>query len=124
MKPCTAVVCCSLAVAVAAPARAAIEFNRDVRPILSDKCFQCHGPSGHREADLRLDTFAGATESAIIPGKPDESALLSRIASDDPDIRMPPEGDPLSEDEIELLRQWNLAAAWFRPPRSHRPRRA
>ena len=64
------------------PAR--VEFNRDVRPILSDNCFLCHGPDkNHRKADLRLDLRDEALEAeAIVPGKPDESALVARILSD------------------------------------------
>ena len=73
-----------------------IRFSRDVLPILSDRCFHCHGPDpAHREADLRLDNRDSAiarrdTSAAIVPGKPDESELLRRIASRDPDVQMPP----------------------------------
>src|SRR5262245_52337039 len=78
------------AVAVSAGA-AAPDYDRDIRPILSDRCFFCHGPDeGRREADLRLDTFEGITASAVVPGKPDESELVARITSDDPDYQMPP----------------------------------
>ncbi len=86
-----------------------IDFGRDIRPILSDKCFYCHGPDEeHREADLRLDTAEAATEWAVVPGEPEESELVARIVSDDPDLVMPPpdSGKRLSKDEIELLRQW------------------
>lgn len=92
-----------------------IQFNRDVRPLLSGNCFYCHGPDPkHREADLRLDTREGATAdlggyAAIVPGKPDESALLTRISSTDPDERMPPPASKkphLSKDQIALLRRW------------------
>src|SRR5215510_8709703 len=66
-------------------------FNRDIRPILADKCYACHGPdSGTRKADLRLDTEAGSHESAIAVGDPDSSELVRRISSDDADERMPP----------------------------------
>ena len=89
-------------------------FNRDVRPLLSDRCFHCHGPdSAHREADLRIDTAEGATADlggymAIVPGKPEESELYKRIAAADPSERMPPEDeeDPLTKEEIAMLRQW------------------
>ena len=72
--------------------RAAVDFNREVRPLLSDRCLACHGPdSAKREAGLRLDSFEGATTKlksghyAIVPGKPDESALVSRIHASDPE---------------------------------------
>src|SRR5215471_4509564 len=68
----------------------AVQFNRDVRPILSDNCFQCHGPDkAKRKAKLHFDTEEGA-RSVIVPGKPGESELIRRITSDDPDTRMPP----------------------------------
>src|SRR5690349_1145499 len=73
-----------------------IEFNRDIRPLLSDKCFACHGPDANkREADLRLDKEDGAfakrdSGPAIVPGKPDESELFRRLTASDPEERMPP----------------------------------
>ena len=67
-----------------------IEFNRDVRPILSDACFQCHGPDkAKRKASLHFDVKAGAGE-VIVPGKPEESELVKRITSLDKTKRMPP----------------------------------
>jgi hypothetical protein len=91
-------------------AEATIEFNRDIRPILSDRCFSCHGPdSGSREADLRLDTFDGATDWAIVPGGPDDSEVIARIVTDDPDMVMPPpsaEKPALTKKEIDLLKKW------------------
>ncbi len=93
-----------------------VQFNREVRSILADKCFACHGPDANkREAELRLDNEQSAKDSAIVPGKPDESELLRRILSDDPDERMPPgvTGKSLSEAEIATLRQWIAeGAAW------------
>lgn len=92
-----------------------VAFNRDIRPILSNKCFFCHGPDEKtREADLRLDTREGATADidgffAIVPGKPDDSELLIRIAHDQEDDIMPPpksKKGKLTQAEIDLLRRW------------------
>ena len=92
-----------------------IQFNRDIRPILSNKCFLCHGPDEKkRKADLRLDLREGAIAdlggyAAIVPGKPDESELLARVAHSDPDELMPPpksKRGQLSEGEINLVRKW------------------
>lgn len=90
-----------------------IEFNRDVRPILSDYCFACHGPDkNHREADLRLDTESGLLgdgnqKGVITPGKPDESELLRRILADGEEKMPPPEfGKVLDENQINILRKW------------------
>lgn len=88
-----------------------VTFNRDVRPILSDKCFFCHGPdSAKREAELRLDVRDVAVASgAIVPRKPDESELLRRIESHDPDTQMPPASAKLAKlttTEIQVLRTW------------------
>ena len=89
-----------------------LDFNRDVRPILSDKCFSCHGPDEHgRKADLRLDIEKEAKKKdllAIVAGKPDESEMIYRIHSDDEDELMPPPeiGKPLSTSEKEILEQW------------------
>ncbi|TAJ23633.1 MAG: hypothetical protein EPO68_02630, partial [Planctomycetota bacterium] len=79
-----------------AQAPGAIRYDRDIRPILSDRCFRCHGPDlGSREAKLRLDEFDDATAErkrgrAIAPGDPANSLLLQRVAHADPDERMPP----------------------------------
>ena len=91
-----------------------VEFNRDIRPLLSDSCFQCHGPDKNkREANLRLDTEAGLKgqddkPGTIVPGKPDESELFRRVISTDPDEKMPPpaSGKTLSPRDIQLLRKW------------------
>ena len=91
-----------------------IDFTRDIRPILSNNCFACHGPdASNREADLRLDLFEtsgdvlGAAE-VLVAGHPDESVLFGRVSSDDEDSIMPPteSGKVLTTDEIEILRQW------------------
>lgn len=103
----------------AAPASAGdlpevVEFNRDIRPILSDNCFFCHGPDKNkRQADLRLDTEAGLLGTAggagpVIPGQPDDSPLLQRILTSDPETHMPPPatGKVLTDQQIQLLRRW------------------
>lgn len=94
-------------------------FNRDIRPILADRCFACHGPdSGTRQVGLRLDTPEGAHEWAIVPGKPEASEVLTRVSSTDPEVRMPPaeaKKPPLSAREIELLRKWIEAGAEYEP---------
>ncbi len=91
-----------------------VDFNRDVRPILSEACFQCHGPDEeHREADLRLDVAAEALARlddhyAIVPGKPSESSLVKRITTTDSDLLMPPADSErkLTASQIEILKQW------------------
>lgn len=109
--------CISLSAAVpvtAADLPEIVEFNRDIRPILSDNCFFCHGPDKNkRQADLRLDTEAGLLGAAggagaVVPGKPDESPLLQRILTADPETHMPPPstGKSLTADQIQLLRRW------------------
>ena len=94
-----------------------IEFNRDIRPILSENCFACHGQDGNkRAADLRLDRQESAVESgAIVPGEPDESELVSRIESDDPDIMMPPADSnrQLTKEQKQRLRDWIADGARF-----------
>ncbi len=89
-------------------------FNRDIRPVLSDRCFQCHGPDANaRAADLRLDRREDALSDrggywAIVPGKPDRSDMWDRISTDDPDLIMPPpeSGEPLTKEEQTRIRDW------------------
>ncbi|HQR33074.1 MAG TPA: PSD1 and planctomycete cytochrome C domain-containing protein, partial [Blastocatellia bacterium] len=92
-----------------------VQFNRDIRPLLSDKCFFCHGPDEkNRKAGLRLDTFEGATKDrggyrAISPGKPEESELLKRITSHEVGVMMPPASAKkaaVTPEEVALLRRW------------------
>lgn len=91
-----------------------IDFNRDVRPILSGKCFACHGPDeAERGADVRLDTQAGSRAdmggySAVTPGDPEASEMIYRVTTDDDSDIMPPDdkGDPLSAKEVAILTQW------------------
>ena len=101
-----------------------VDFNRDIRPILSDKCFHCHGPDEkNRESDLRLDTYEGATEGGefeipIEPGKPDASEVIARILDSNPDEIMPPPEThkKITSKEISLLRQWITEGAKYDEP--------
>ena len=108
-----------------ASAEQSVDFARQIRPILSDKCFFCHGPDeGHRKADLRLDEEESAKDSVIVEGDVRASELMARILSDDEDTQMPPPeiGKSLSNDEIVLIKKWiEQGAKWsghwsFDPP--------
>ena len=109
---CTAWVCFLSAcfLSAAAVSAAPVSFNREIRPILSDNCFFCHGPdAGHRQADLRLDVRADAVAAgAIVPGKPAESTLMSRVnATDAGELMPPPESHKkLNAKQKDLLSQW------------------
>ncbi|QDV45770.1 Planctomycete cytochrome C [Stieleria neptunia] len=86
-----------------------LQFNRDIRPILSENCYHCHGPDASaREAELRLDTEEGAKEWAVVSGEAESSELVARIFSDDPDTLMPPADSEraLTEKQKQLLRRW------------------
>jgi len=106
-------------------AEPAISFDRDIRPILSDTCYQCHGPdSVHRQAGLRLDRGESATAEAasgaraIVPGDAAASAMIARIVSDDPDVVMPPPEAKLGKlapEQVELLKRWISAGAEYAP---------
>jgi len=105
-------------------AAAGPDFNRDVRPILSNRCFKCHGPDeANQEAGLRLDLREAAIreldsgERAIVPGHADSSELVARITSDDPDLVMPPPHTKvsLSADEKRILTEWIAAGAEYAP---------
>jgi mono/diheme cytochrome c family protein len=93
------------------------EYNRDVRPILAENCFACHGPdSAARKAKLRLDRRDEAIKAgAIAPGKPDESEALRRVFSDDPQEQMPPPKTKktLTQAQKDLLKQWIAAGAEY-----------
>jgi hypothetical protein len=93
-------------------------FNSQVRPILSRHCFKCHGPDDKaRKAKLRLDVRAEAVRRAIVPGKPDQSRLLRRVRSTDPDEVMPPPStkNPLTAEEKRVLERWIAARAEYTP---------
>ncbi|MCB1079155.1 MAG: hypothetical protein KDM64_15150, partial [Verrucomicrobiae bacterium] len=91
-----------------------VDFNRDIRPILSEHCYHCHGPDAEtRDADLRLDIEAEAKKDlggyfALVPGKPEDSEIWLRIDHDDPDEVMPPPKAKrnLTPEKKELFRRW------------------
>lgn len=107
--------CWGLWLSVACVGASEIDFGREIQPILSEHCLQCHGPDAqHRQADLRLDVRAEAIDrGAIRPGEPDDSELVRRIFSDDPEEVMPPPSSlkQLQPAEKELLRRWIAAGA-------------
>ena len=96
-----------------------LQYNHDVRPILADYCFSCHGPdSAARKADLRLDQREVAIEmGALTPGAPDDSELVRRVMSDDPDEQMPPPAlkKSLTAQQKETLRRWIEQGAPYQP---------
>ena len=96
-----------------------LDFSRDIRPILAENCFFCHGQDGQkREADLRLDDRAAALAAgAIVPGDPGASTALERIHSSDPDLQMPPPDSnrKLSQEQKRLLDRWIKAGAEYAP---------
>ena len=116
--------------ASAAPAAARVDFQREVRPILSDNCFQCHGPDAStRLADLRLDVREGAFGSRdngipIVPGDPESSLVVKRLTHEQEALRMPPvySRKELTEEQISVIRNWiEQGADWsehwaFRAP--------
>jgi len=115
-------------------AQASVDFGRDIRPILSERCFTCHGPDeGTRLSALRFDTEQGAFaelasgEFAIVRGSPEDSQLIERITSENPALRMPPayQGhDRLPDNEIATLRRWiEEGAPWARHWSFEAPRR-
>jgi hypothetical protein len=116
--------CLFATAAVATAADPTPDFNRDVRPLLSQKCFKCHGPDdSRRESGVRLDgrdTAIGTGDSGlkiIVPGRPDDSELVRRIEAADPDMVMPPPSSnlELSAAEKQTLRRWIAAGAEYQP---------
>jgi len=94
-----------------------VDYGRDIRPILSENCFYCHGQdASHRKGKLRLDTLDGQrAKDAVIPGKPNDSELIKRILTKDPDEQMPPPDSHrhLTDAQRELLRKWITQGAPF-----------
>lgn len=101
-----------------------VDFNRDIQPVLAERCYHCHGPdSGSRKSGLRLDLAETAfakrpgKADAIVPGKPDASELIRRIAAHDGAVMPPREAveKPLSPEQIEIFRKWIAQGAKYRP---------
>jgi hypothetical protein len=118
-----------------ADATASVDFNRDIKPLLSENCFKCHGPDEkERKGKLRLDTRDGALadrkgSAAVVPGSAAKSLLIERLTIDDPELRMPPRktGKQLKPEQIALLKRWiDQGAQWsdhwaFVPPQRPTP---
>jgi hypothetical protein len=127
------IVLCNLSHGLLAGEKGRVDYNRDIKPILSNACYACHGPDANRrEADLRLDVREVAVDEveAIVPGKSGESSLLERITSDDPEEKMPPAASnkpPLNEQQIALIKRWIDEGAEYEkhwawtPPTRHLP---
>ena len=106
-----------------------VDFTRDVRPILSEACFHCHGPDKKtRKAKLRLDLPEGAMADlggyqAVVAGNPNESELIARIITEDEDDHMPPKksGKKLSADQIEILKRWIAEGGEYEKHWAYRP---
>jgi hypothetical protein len=118
------IACCMATSLIETEAAEEIRFNRDVRPLLSEHCFQCHGfDANTRKSSLRLDLREEALKPAksgaipLVPGKPEASELFRRITTSDLDAQMPPapEHAPLTAAQREILRQWILAGANYEP---------
>ena len=121
---------CAWLLPAAVQAAERVDYTRDVRPILSQACFKCHGPDSQtRQAQLRLDSYEGLISAergtpALVPGDAEHSELMRRILSVDPDERMPPPGSQLevTAEQQQVLRRWiEQGAAWeehwsFLPP--------
>jgi hypothetical protein len=117
--------CWQVAVAGGEELPVEVDYNFHIKPILSDRCYRCHGPDATaRQADLRLDLYAeslltaGQGRAIIEPGSPQQSELYRRVASTDPQLRMPPDGaklPPLSGDQVALIERWiEQGATWKR----------
>ena len=96
-----------------------VDFSRQIRPILAKQCFSCHGPD-KQESGVALHEFSKAISESdsggkpIVPGDLKASEIIRRIASDDPDVRMPPEGTGLSKQQVELFKNWIQSGAEYR----------
>jgi len=117
--PCSLIFVVPLLAWTAGASAGGLRYNDDIRPILVENCFSCHGAdSAGRKADLRLDLRDDAVESgAIAPGDPDSSVMLDRIFSDDPDEVMPPPAmkKVLTAEQKDLLKRWIAEGAEYQP---------
>lgn len=109
---------CSVLLFIASSGSAKIDFNREIRPILSEHCFACHGlddPQGGLRLDFAEFAYKGGKSGfpAITPGDLEESEILHRVVSTEEDDQMPPKGEPLKPEQIKLLRQWIASGAEY-----------
>ncbi|MFM7169217.1 MAG: PSD1 and planctomycete cytochrome C domain-containing protein [Planctomycetaceae bacterium] len=120
--------CSAPAAAQAPPAAAAVDYQRDIRPILSNHCFPCHGTDQEsRQADLRLDQRdAALAHGAILPGNAADSPLLQRVLSSDPEQHMPPAefNKPLNQTQLDLLQRWIQQGAEYQDHWAFQPLQA
>ena len=119
---------CLLSLLCASPLLGEVSFRFEIRSLLSQHCFRCHGDTDNRPTELRLDSREHATAdlggyAAVVPGDPGASELFRRIISDDPDQRMPPPdaGDALASDKIALVRQWISEGALYEAHWAYEP---
>jgi mono/diheme cytochrome c family protein len=127
MKRLSAFFTCLLLLSIAASAtEAKLDFTKDVQPILAAKCYECHGPDKGK-GGLRLtkrESALGKSESgktAVVPGHPEQSELIARLITTDPDEKMPSKGEPLTPAQVETLRRWIAAGAEWKEHWAYRP---
>jgi hypothetical protein len=109
-----------LAATVITSPATAIDFSREIQPLLAKRCFACHGPDT-QEGGLRLDRADSAHAAldsgsrAVVPGDAAASEVIARVTSEDPDLRMPPEGGRLTATQVDTLRRWIVDGGEYRP---------
>ena len=103
-----------------------VDYSEDIQPLIAQKCLECHGPDDQK-GGLRLDVRESALKeqksgyAAVVPGNVDESELILRVLSDDPDEMMPPEGGKLSADEVAKLKKWIAAGGEYKQHWAYSP---
>ncbi len=111
MKPSICMLTFTFAILISVSALEAVDYARDIEPILKENCLDCHGPD-KQKSELRVDDRASLLRGgdyglpSLVPGDPEESYLIHVVRGDDPDMAMPPKGDPLTAEQIELLSRW------------------